>query len=302
MHRFVLHNGEIKDSGDRFLSAGQVGLLNGWGVFSTVRVYQGVLFAWERHWARMERDARVLRVPFPTDSQALAADLNRLVDANQAWDATMRVSVVRNRGGIWEGPAATPDFDVIGFTAEVRSWAAQVKLGLVPHARHAANEFAGTKILSWAENLTRFERAREQGLDEVILLNERGEVCECTGANIFVVHGNIVRTPPVSSGCLPGVTRALLLEEISVPGLEVREAILLPPDLESADEVLVTSTTRGLLPVVSITGLKISHKRGPAGGRLRSALSTYMESYVAARRRSIPSAQPAGHPVGQGST
>ncbi len=291
MHRFLLHNGKIRDSGEPFLSPGQVGLLNGWGVFSTIRVYEGVLFAWERHWARMERDARVLSVPFPKDSRALAEDLYRLVDANQAWDATMRVSVVRNRGGIWEGPAATHDFDVIGFTAEMRSWAAEVKLGLVPHARHAANEFAGTKILSWSENLTRYERAHEQGLDEVILLNERGEVCECTGANIVVVHGNIVRTPPLSSGCLPGVTRALLLEEISVPGLEVREATLLPPDLESADEVLVTSTTRGLLPAVSITGLKISHKGGTACGRLRSALSAYMEAYVASRRRPIPAGQ-----------
>jgi branched-chain amino acid aminotransferase len=291
MHRFLLHNGEIKDSGELFLSPGQVGLLNGWGVFSTVRVYEGVLFAWERHWARMERDARLLRVPFPKDSLALAADLNRLVDANHAWNATMRVSVVRNRGGIWEGPAATRDFDLFGFTAEVRSWASELKLGLVPHARHAANEFTGAKILSWAENLTRYERAHEQGLDEVILLNERGEVCECTGANIFVVHGSTVRTPPISSGCLPGVTRALLLEEVSVSGLEVREATLLPADLESADEVLVTSTTRGLLPVVSIIGLKISHQGGPACGRLSSALEAYMESYVAARRRPIPAGQ-----------
>ncbi len=288
MHRFLLHNGEIRDSGDLLLSPGQVGLLNGWGVFSTIRVYEGVLFAWERHWTRMERDARVLRVPFPTDSQAFAADLNRLVEANQAWDATLRVSVVRNRGGIWEGPAATRDFDVIGFTAEVRSWAAEVKLGLVPHARHAADEFTGTKILSWAANLTRYEQAREQGLDEVILLNERGEVCECTGANIFVVHGDVVRTPPISSGCLPGVTRALLLDEINIPGVQVKEATLLPADLESADEVLVTSTTRGLLPAVSITGLKIAHGSAPVCSVLRGALRAYMEAYVAPRRRPLP--------------
>ncbi len=112
MHRFLLHNGEIRDAGELFLSPGQVGLLNGWGVFSTVRVYDGVLFAWERHFTRMENDARRLHVPFPRDSQALAADIGRLVEANQAWNATLRVSVVRNRGGQWEGPAATRDFDL----------------------------------------------------------------------------------------------------------------------------------------------------------------------------------------------
>ncbi len=103
MHRFLLHNGEIRDAAALSLSPGQVGLLTGWGVFSTVRVYEGVLFAWERHWDRMESDARRLRVPFPSDSHTLAADLGRLVEANQAWNATLRVSVVRNRGGLWEG-------------------------------------------------------------------------------------------------------------------------------------------------------------------------------------------------------
>src|SRR5579863_7454942 len=68
MHRFLLHNGEIREAHERLLLPGQMGLLSGWGVFSTVRVYDGVLFAWERHWARMEHDARRLRVPFPSDS------------------------------------------------------------------------------------------------------------------------------------------------------------------------------------------------------------------------------------------
>src|SRR6202030_1940844 len=113
------------------------------------------------------------------------------------------------------------------------------------------NEFAGVKYLSWSENLTRYERAHEQGFDEVVLLNERGEVAECTSANIFVAKGDSVFTPPLSSGCLPGVTRALLLEEIDVPGLSVSEKVILTADLESADEVFITSTTRDLMPVAS---------------------------------------------------
>ncbi len=289
MHRFLLHNGEIRDAGELFLSPGQVGLLDRVGACFPRYACMTAFCSRDRNATlpRMENDARRLRIPFPTDSRALAADIGRLVEANQAWNATMRVSVVRNRGGHWEGPAVTRDFDSIAFTSNLRAWAAELKLGLVPHARHAANEFAGAKILSWAENLTRFERAQEQGLDEVVLLNERGEVCECTGANIFAVHGNLVRTPPVASGCLPGVTRALLIEEIRVPGLEVREATLFPADLETADEVLVTSSTRGLLPAVSIAGLNLSSAGGQVCGRLRSAYSAYMESYVAARKAPV---------------
>jgi len=288
MHRFLLHNDEIRDAGDRIVSPGQVGLLNGWGVFSTVRTYDGVLFAWERHWARMQRDAERLRVPFPKDSQWLEERLHRLVEANQAWNATMRVVVIRNRGGMWEGPAAKRDFDVVAFTADVNQWGASVKLGVVPHARHAASEFAGVKYLSWSENLTLYERAHEQGFDEVILLNERGEISECTSANIFVAAGDRVWTPPLASGCLPGVTRALLLEEIRLPGVTDGEKTLLPKDLECTDEVFIASTTRELLPVISIEGLNVRTCQ-KMRDRLQHAFTAYVEKYVAARRETAAS-------------
>ncbi|HEY2843618.1 MAG TPA: aminotransferase class IV, partial [Bryobacteraceae bacterium] len=257
MHRFLLHNDDIRDTSAQDLSAGQVGLLNGWGVFSTIRVYDGVMFAWERHWARMQTDAGRMRVPFPAAAEWLAERLQKLIEANQAWNATLRVAVIRNRGGMFEGPAPMRTFDVVAFTADVNRWGDSVKLGLIPNARHAASEFAGTKNLSWSENLTWYERAHEQGLDEVVLLNERGEVAECTSANIFAAGGGEVWTPPVDAGCLPGVTRALLLDVIRVPGLRVVEKTLLPADLEAADEVFISSTTRELLPVVSVEGLNI---------------------------------------------
>src|SRR5207247_2399772 len=153
-----------------------------------------VLFAWERHWKRMQSDARRIRVPFPSEPAWLEERLYKLIEANQARDATLRVSIIRNRGGMFEGPGNTRDFDVVGFTRELTNWPNSLKLGLIPSARFAANEFAGTKYLSWAENLTWYERAHEQGFDEVVLLNERGEVAECTSANIFAVSGSEVAT------------------------------------------------------------------------------------------------------------
>ena len=194
--------------------------MNGWGIFSTIRVQDGVMFAWERHWARMRRDAARMRVPFPEDEKWLEARLYRLIEKNHAANSTLRVVIVRNRGGMWEGPSERA-FDTVAFTAPLNDWGEAVKLGIVPNARHAASEFAGTKYLSWSENLARYERAHEQGFDEVVLLNERGEIAECTSANIFIAKGDQVSTPPLSSGCLPGVTRALLLEEIHVPGSTV---------------------------------------------------------------------------------
>jgi branched-chain amino acid aminotransferase len=291
MHRYLLHNNEVHQADTAALSPGQVGLLSGWGVFSTIRIYEGVMFQWERHWQRMKRDAERMRVPFPSEPRWIEEGLYRLVDANGAVNATLRVVIVRNQGGLWEGAGQRREFDVLGLTANVISWPAAVKLGTIPHGRHAASEFAGTKYLSWAENLTRYERAHVDGFDEVILLNERGEVAECTSANIFIVNGgtsgkNVINifTPPLSAGCLPGVTRALLLEEIRVAGIEISEQTLMPEMLDAADEVFITSTTRELLPVSQIDGRNRSGAN-PVCKRLREAFKNLTVDYAAAHAR-----------------
>lgn len=289
MHSWTLHNGQLVSSSAAVLSPGQVGILSGWGVFSTIRVFDGVLFAYERHWARMRRDAALLRVPFPTDSEAFRQDLLKLVEANRVVNATLRVSVIRNRGGMWEGPGIERDCDVVAFTANVNAWGEGVRLGLVPQGRHAQSMFAGTKVLSWCANVYWYEQAHLKGLDEVVLLNERGEVSECTSANLFVVQGDHVWTPPLSSGCLPGVTREVLLEEARPAGMSIGERTLLPADLEEADELFITSTTRELLAVQSIEGLKIR-----TGSRVRlafqEAFSRYVDQYVS-NAKAVPVAK-----------
>src|ERR1700722_416178 len=235
LHGWVLHNGEIKKSSEPSLNPGQIGLLSGWGVFSTLRVADGALFAWERHWARMSRDARLLNVAMPGDPDRVYADLLRLIAANGAANSTMRVVVVRNTGGIWQGSSNAPS-DLIALTAPVKSWGDSVRLCIQPGGRFAASEFTSAKILSWAPNLRWVERAQEQGFDEVILLNEHGRIAECTSANIFAVTGGEIFTPPVSEGCLPGITREVLIEAVRVPGIHIAEKSLTLEDLYNADE------------------------------------------------------------------
>ena len=282
MHRFLLHNDQILDASARDLAAGQVGLLAGWGVFSTIRVAEGVLFAFERHWDRMRRDAKKLRVPFPPEMEWMQSRLLRLVEANGAREATMRVVVVRNRGGLWQGPGIETDFDLIAFTSDIAAWPGAVRLGIKPAARYSQSEFSSTKMLSWAQNLVWYEQAHERGFDEYVLLNERGDIAECTSANIFAVFGSTVCTPPLSSGCLPGVTRALLLSEIKVSGYTTVERPLMPADLEKADQVMISSTTRDLLVVESIEGLNIRNE-GHAAAVLEEALGAYRARYIQER-------------------
>jgi branched-chain amino acid aminotransferase len=281
IHRHLLHNDRICDSTELLLRPGQLGLLAGWGVFSTIRVIDGVLFEFPRHWNRMKRDAELLRIPFPAAPAEMEAGLHRLIEANQAPNATLRVVVVRNTGGLWEGPNDRP-FDLIALTASGKGWPPAVRLGVVPQARHAGNIFAGTKVTAWGHNLAWAEEAQAAGFDEVVLLNERDEVAECTSANIFAIYGQTVRTPPLTSGCLPGITRNVLLEEIHIPGISIEEGVLRLEDLERADQVLITSTTRCLLPVSHIEGLTLE-TRGDVCARLQQSFNQYVQQYVAAR-------------------
>jgi branched-chain amino acid aminotransferase len=227
--------------------------MNGWGVFSTLRVSDGVLFAYLRHYARMQRDAARLRIPFTLTAESLHKSLTSLIDSNHAFNATLRVALVRNKGGLFEAPQIASDTDLIAFTADLAHWGGGVHLNYVPNGRHGASPFAGLKVTSWAQNLTWNEQAHADGYDEVLLLNEHGQVSECTSANVFIVKGGDVLTPPLAtSGCLPGVTRAILLEDIHLPGLSIREEAIAPRQLEEADGVFISSSTRDLLPVLSV--------------------------------------------------
>jgi branched-chain amino acid aminotransferase len=230
----------------------------------------------------MKRDAATMHVPFPADPEYLHSRLMKLVEANDARNATLRVAIVRNKGGVFQTPNIDRDFDVVAFTTGLAEWGEGVKLMYVENGRFAAARDRGTKVLSWSGNLYWYEEAHNRGFDEVILLNERGEVSECTSANLFATFGSEVYTPPLESGCLPGVTRATLLEDIRVPGIRVSEKTLMPKDLEEADEVFISSTTRNLLPVLEIEGKRLNRK-GDVRARLNTAFEQFIDEYVCAR-------------------
>lgn len=285
MHRLVLHNDTIRDASEPILTAGQTGFMTGWGVFSTIRVRDGVLFAFERHVARMRRDAELMRVPFPGDAVWLEQRLLALVRANKAPHATLRVNIIRNNGGVFHHPVGR-EFDVIAFTADLVNWGQSVRLGVIEQARHARNIFAGTKVTSWGFNLRWYEQAHDDGFDEVLLLDENGFVSECTSANIFASFGNHVVTPPLTAGCLPGITRELLLSEVTDPAWRVTEGALTLGDLEKADGVFITSTTRDLLPVATIENLSV-RGNNRACEELRRRFEEYLANYVSSRQQAL---------------
>src|SRR5262249_44052263 len=131
------------------------------------------------------------------------------------------------------------------------------------------------------QNVWAVAEAQKAGFDEVVLLNERGEVSECTAANIFAVKGDKIFTPPLSSGCLEGVTRGILMEIAPDAGLSVVEQTLRPEDLYAADEAFISSTNRNLLNVGEIAGHAIP--RGEVAKRLDKMFDGYIADYVERR-------------------
>jgi branched-chain amino acid aminotransferase len=287
IHRHIFHNDRIVSIEEARLSPGQAGLMNGWGLFTTMRIFQGEAFAFERHWRRLEKDAARVRLPFPFDPAQVRRQLGELLAVNQVVEGTVRIYMINNRVGFWQSEEPMPAVDLILCTAGLPAHSDQARLGIAEHGRHAASPLAGVKTTAWLNNVWHLAEAQKAGWTEVILLNERGEVAECTSANIFCVKDRKVFTPPLSSGCLEGVTRSVLLEIAPRAGVEIVERILTPEDLYSSDEVFITSTNRTLMGVSEIAGHKYSVVRGPLVQKLEQAFDSTMREYVAQRTASV---------------
>lgn len=280
IHRQVFHNGQILPVEQVRLSPGQAGLLAGWGLFTTLRISQGEPFAFERHWRRLERDAARTRVPFPFDPRQVRAQLRELLAANEVGEGTARIYMIYNQVGFWQSDEPLPSVDLLLYTAGLPPHREPVRLSVTEHGRDAASPLSGVKVTSWLQNVWSLQGAQQNGFDETIMLNERGEVAECTSANIFCVQDGTVVTPPLSSGCLEGVTRSVLLELAPAAGIPAREQNLRVEDLCAASEVFISSTNRSLSGVGEIAGHKIAAAPGPATLRLEQAFRDYIEEYV----------------------
>jgi len=281
IHRFVFHNDEVKPVEKTRWSPGQAGLICGWGLFTTVRIVRGEAFAYERHWRRLEKDAALIRLPLTYTGARVRVQLQELIRTNGVREGCARIYLVWNTVGSWKSDEKMAEVDLVIATADLPHYPEMVRLALREHGRHAASPLAGVKTISWLDSVWAAEEAKREGYDEVVLLNERGEVTECTAANIFAVRNDKVITPPLSSGCLEGVTRGVLMEIAAEAGTTVVEQAMRPEDLYAADEVFITSTNRNVIGVKEIAGRIIgSGVGGELTKKLDAAFETYLNDYV----------------------
>lgn len=232
------------------------GLLTGDGVFETLRVVRGVAFAARRHLDRLARSCAAIGLRTP-DPGVLHAAMEQVVVANDIREGRLRVTVTGGPGPLGSDRAAVaPTVIVAG--GPLPAWPAATDVVVVPWPRNDRGALAGVKSVSYGENVVALAYAQERGAGEAVFANLGGRLCEGTGTNVFVGVGGRLLTPPLSSGCLAGVTRDLLLE---AAGAE--EEDLPVSALAAADEAFISSTTRDVQPVRAVDGTPLPACPGP---------------------------------------
>lgn len=249
-------NGGLQDLDDARVSVLDHGLTVGDGIFETVKTVEGRPFALTRHLTRLARSARGLGLPEP-DLDAVRQACAAVVDANPLPLGRLRITYTGGLSplGSDRGDQGTTLVVALG---EVKRRPDTTAVITVPWTRNERGALTGLKTTSYAENVVALARAHEHGASEALFANTVGQLCEGTGSNVFVVLDGEIHTPPVASGCLAGITRALAVEWTGA-----RETDLPLDVLDRADEVFLTSTLRDVQGVHRVDGRQLPAAPGP---------------------------------------
>ena len=256
-------DGALVEPDDARVSAFDHGVTVGDGVFETIKVVDGTPLALTRHLHRLTRSCDVLGLATP-DSTSLTGAVSSVI-ASQVEAARLgrlRITVTAGLGPLGSDRGAGEGTTIVAL-ASMDPWPATTSAIVVPWVRNERSAVVGAKTTSYAENVVALRWAHERGFSEGLFMNSVGNLSEGTGTNVFVVINGQVVTPGLDSGCLAGITRELILDW----GMAV-EGELDSSDLENADEVFLTSSTRDIHPVLSL-----GDRQWEAAGEVSRALS-----------------------------
>jgi branched-chain amino acid aminotransferase len=275
-------NGRITGEHDAVVSVFDHGFVYGEGVYETLRTYQRRIFLFDRHARRLRRSAQMIALDLPFTDSALEAQVLATIGASDiAGEAYIRILVTRGVGDLTYDPHATPTPTVViivkpQLDPPSDAYTRGVRVVIVDIVRnHPGSVNPMIKCNNLMNSALAMQEALRRGGFEGIMRNYRGELTECTTANLFIVKDGVALTPPLDAGLLPGITREVIFEVGSEIGVPVVEAPLRDADLFAADEAFLTSTTREAVPIVAVDDRTIGAGRpGPVTLRLLDAFRT----------------------------
>ncbi|MDO8145105.1 aminotransferase class IV [Isoptericola sp. 178] len=266
MSLVIWAEGRLVGAGEAALSAVDHGITVGDGVFETCTVFDGQVFALTRHLERLRRSATGLGLEAPDEQrvrEGVDAVLAEAVRLDGPFDGRLRITVTAGIGPL--GSMRVPGAQSVVVAVQDSRMMPESRSARSPWPRNERSPITGLKTTSYAENVVALADAKAKGGDESILPNTVGELCEGTGSNIFVERGGELLTPALSTGCLAGITRALVLEWGTEAGLPVREAHEGELPFSVLDEVTtggvqlaLTSSGRNVQPITWLDGVDVA--------------------------------------------
>lgn len=261
-------NGSLMPLHEARISPLDHGLLVGDGVFETLVARNGQLFAVHEHWERLIHSCVIMGLK-PVTEEEFTAAMQAVLEANQLPNARVRFTLTSG-----DGPLGSDRGDSAGTalvtSSALNTWPSTERVSLSPWPRLENGALTGVKSTSYGDNVRALAHAKSRGCGEALLANTRGELCEGTGSNVFIVLNGQLVTPPLSSGCLAGVTRKLVIHACAQIGLPCAEVAIPTSVLAECAEAFLTSSTRDIHPIAEIDGRALAAP-GPITAQVQAA-------------------------------
>lgn len=271
----IFIDGKFYSQANAKISVFDHGLLYGDGIFEGIRFYNGRVFRLEEHFDRLWDSARSICLEIPMSKREMTEALLETVRQNDLRDGYIRLLVTRGVGNLGLNPAQCETPSVIIIAATITLYPeAMYKNGLtvVTVATRRTNPAAlnpAVKSLNYLNNVMARIEANLAGADEALMLNDSGNVAECTADNVFVVKRGQIFTPPITAGALRGITRSVVFEIAAELTVKITEADITRHDVFIADECFLTGTAAEIIPVIKADGRPIGNgKPGPITARM----------------------------------
>jgi branched-chain amino acid aminotransferase len=272
-------NGRYYDKLDAKVSVYDHGLLYGDGIFEGIRVYGGKVFRHAQHIERLYESAQAIALTIPMTPAEMTKAVEETVAKNNKVDGYIRLIVTRGAGSLGLDPRKCEPAIII-IVDDISLYPKELyenglEIITSSYTRPHNNALSPrVKSLNYLNNILAKIEAIRAGCLEAIMLNQAGEVAECTGDNIFVLKGGVLKTPPPEAGILQGITRDFVLELAAKVGIPAKECTLTRHDVYTADEVFLTGTAAEVIAVTKVDGRTIgAGKQGPLTKKLRDAFT-----------------------------